>query len=210
MAFNQNIRSVLFPGGRLPDWMTGPDSSSESSDDEDDRGAGVQNLTKDSNKNDSQEKEKNDLLPPVTSSPSADEEENFGDSEVEEEEEPEHADIGWVNLKDMFVMTDKEMFRGGEVTLIRDHTLNVKQGATVELLDVEKFFQLTDRSLLSPVLCGLLNTRLGGKIYIGVKRCGLIRGIVLERKKRDVVSCYQYIFMLNVSIYFMATQNKAQ
>ena len=34
----------------------------------------------------------------------------------------------------------------------------------------------------------ILNTRLGGKIYIGVKRCGLIRGIVLERKKRDVAS----------------------
>lgn len=74
------------------------------------------------------------------------------------------------------------------MTLTRDHTLNVKQGATVELLDVEKFYELTDRSLLSPVLCGFLNTRQGGKIFIGVKRCGLIRGIVLQRKKRDMAS----------------------
>ena len=83
-----------------------------------------------------------------------------------------------------------DIFRGEEVTVVRDHTLNVKQGATVELLDVEKFFQLSDRSLLSPLLCGLLNTRLGGKIYVGVKRCGLVRGIVLERKKRDLGSLF--------------------
>ena len=83
-----------------------------------------------------------------------------------------------------------DIFRGEEVTVVREHTLNVKQGATVELLDVEKFFQLSDRSLLSPLLCSLLNTRLGGKIYVGVKRCGLVRGIVLERKKRDLGSLF--------------------
>ena len=82
-----------------------------------------------------------------------------------------------------------KLFRFEDMTLIRDHTLNVRQGATVELLDVEKAYQLNDRSLLPPVLCGLLNTRLGGKIYMGVKRCGLIRGIPLQRKKRDLASC---------------------
>ena len=71
----------------------------------------------------------------------------------------------------------------------------MKPGASLELLDVEKFHQVMDRSLLSPVLCGLLNTRLGGKIFVGVKRCGLIRGIVLERKKRDLASYLIYLFL---------------
>ena len=97
---------------------------------------------------------------------------------------------------EMFVI-----FRGEEVTLVRDHTLNVKQGATVELLDVEKFFQLTDRCLLSPVICGLLNTRLGGKIYIGVKSCGLVRGILLERKKRDLASYKLYGLPMTFEIF---------
>lgn len=71
----------------------------------------------------------------------------------------------------------------------------MKPGASLELLDVEKFHQVMDRSLLSPLLCGLLNTRLGGKIFVGVKRCGLIRGIVLERKKRDLASYLIYLFL---------------
>ena len=48
------LRSVVCPSGRLPDWMTGPDSSSESSDDEDD--GALPFWLKDSNKNYSKEK----------------------------------------------------------------------------------------------------------------------------------------------------------
>ena len=58
----------------------------------------------------------------------------------------------------------------------------------MELVEVERYFQLADRTVLSPLICGLLNSEQGGWIYLGVKRSGLIRGMVLERKKRDLVS----------------------
>ena len=95
------VRSVLCPGGRLPDWMTGPDSSSESSDDEEDGAGALPYWLRDSNKNYSKARgeEENDPPPPPppeiisVSSPPADEEENHGDSGVEEES----SDVGWVN-----------------------------------------------------------------------------------------------------------------
>ena len=111
------IRSVLCPGGTLPDWMTGSDSSSESSELDNDGGwlKDKENYTKeeekcpggrlpgwrtgsdeeddggwpkDSNENYSKEEEKN--APPEMpppSSPPANEEESHGDFGVDEEEE---------------------------------------------------------------------------------------------------------------------------
>ena len=101
MATKQRIRSVVCAAGRLPDWMIGPESSSESSDSEEDDGDLPYWLKKDSYR--SYPKEEGQVVHPQemsqSSSPSVDEE-NHGhleDNEELEEEEKESSDAGSVS-----------------------------------------------------------------------------------------------------------------
>ena len=105
MATKQSTRSVVCAAGRLPDWMIGPESSSESSDSEEDDGGLPYWLKKDSYR--SYPKEDGQCVHPQEMSPSSSpsvDEENFGhlhleDNEEleEEEEEKESSDAGSVN-----------------------------------------------------------------------------------------------------------------
>ena len=55
-----------------------------------------------------------------------------------------------------------------------------------------------NRVILAPLLCGFLNTTHGGKMFLGVKRTGLITGITLDRKKRDLASDEYQAYQLRV------------
>lgn len=71
--------------------------------------------------------------------------------------------------------------------LTRDYVINMKQSLSTEMIMAEKFFDI-DSGHLATVICAMLNSRVGGNIFIGVKTNGLIRGVKLDRHKRDKVS----------------------
>ena len=107
MATKQSTRSVVCAAGRLPDWMIGPESSSESSDSEEDDGGLPYWLKKDSYR--SYPKEDGQCVHPPEMSPSSSpsvDEENFGhleDNEELEEEEKESSDAGSVKFLNFFL-----------------------------------------------------------------------------------------------------------
>jgi len=81
-------------------------------------------------------------------------------------------------------ITDQE--QSEQQILTRDFIFSEKHSISVELWDVERKSEL-DNNRLAVLICGFLNTRVGGTIYAGVKRNGLVRGVPLERKDRDTM-----------------------
>lgn len=75
--------------------------------------------------------------------------------------------------------------------LFKNHILSVKHSFKVELSEVERFCDI-DVGFLSTQICGMLNTKTGGSIYLGVKRNGVINGVRLERQKKDKVCTREY------------------
>merc|ERR1719334_548794 len=83
---------------------------------------------------------------------------------------------------DMKTETDSAE-EGGEF-LIRDYILSEKHGSEAELWDAE-FLNQVEPSRLATLVCGFLNTEEGGAVFIGVKTNCLVRGVLLDRAKRD-------------------------
>jgi len=73
-----------------------------------------------------------------------------------------------------------------QCTLTRDYIFSEKHSNNVELWDIERKGDF-DKNDVAILVCGFLNSKDGGCIYAGVKKNGLIRGIPLERKDRDIV-----------------------
>ena len=71
-------------------------------------------------------------------------------------------------------------------TIVRNFVLNQKQSVDTELMMAEKLYEV-DADYLATVVCAMLNSKQGGTIFIGVKTNGVIRGIKLDRHKRDKV-----------------------
>ena len=76
--------------------------------------------------------------------------------------------------------------------LTRNYLLSARHGLRTELCDVDRFHNI-DLGQLATLVCGLLNTHAGGAIYLGVKQNGLIKGVKLDRKQRDKVSCLDFL-----------------
>ena len=70
--------------------------------------------------------------------------------------------------------------------LTRNQLLSVKHSVRVELCEAERFFEI-DVGFLATQICGMLNTVNGGRIFLGVKRNGIIKGVRLDWKQRDKV-----------------------
>ena len=70
--------------------------------------------------------------------------------------------------------------------IVRNFVLNQKQSVDTELMMAERLYEV-DADYLATVVCAMLNSKQGGTIFIGVKTNGVIRGIKLDRHKRDKV-----------------------
>ena len=62
------------------------------------------------------------------------------------------------------------------------------QGRTVELWHLESYRELLrSYAAMAAVICGFLNQREGGVLYVGVRRSREVVGLPLGRKERDEV-----------------------
>ena len=73
-------------------------------------------------------------------------------------------------------------------TVTKGSLLSISQGPGVELWLVARFTDLMDSTApLAALLCGFLNGKEEGVLYIGVERGGKVRGLPLDRAQRDKV-----------------------
>ncbi|KAG0724231.1 hypothetical protein GWK47_041015 [Chionoecetes opilio] len=78
----------------------------------------------------------------------------------------------------------EEVLISQTTVLERGHHLGVKTDLTHHLLQERNVSSLCSETLLQIIL-GMLNTHLGGKIYIGLNQFGVVQGVKMTRDQQD-------------------------
>lgn len=78
----------------------------------------------------------------------------------------------------------EEVLSNHTSALLRGHSLGVKTDLTCHLLQERNVSSICSDTLLQIIL-GMLNTHLGGKIYIGLNKFGVVEGVKMTRDQQD-------------------------